>query len=100
MSISQLNAQQSLRATMALAAMRSNAAAVRSAAPTTGTTRQPDAVSLSDTARALSAATKSICVASDVREDRVSAIKAAIGNGTYKVDSRQLARSMVKNLAG
>jgi negative regulator of flagellin synthesis FlgM len=101
MSISQLNAQQSLRATMTIAAMRSNAAAV-SAAPTSGsgTTRQPDAVSLSDAARALSAATKSIGDASDVREDRVSAIKAAIANGTYSVDSRQLARSMVKTLAG
>ncbi len=100
MSISQLNAQQSLRATMAIAALRSNAAAAVSAAPTSGTLRQPDAVNLSDAARALSSATKSIGDAPDVREDRVSAIKAAIASGTYKVDSRQLARSMVKNLAG
>jgi negative regulator of flagellin synthesis FlgM len=99
MSISQLNAQQSLRASMAIAAMRSNTAAAKTA-PTSGATRQPDAVSLSDTARALSAATKSVGDTADVREDRVSAIKAAIANGTYSVNSRQLARSMVKNLAG
>jgi negative regulator of flagellin synthesis FlgM len=94
MTISQVNAQQSLRATMALSAMRSSAAASPAANPA----RQPDAVSLSDTARALAASTKSVGDAADVREDRVAAIKSAIANGTYSVDSRQLARKMLTSL--
>ena len=94
MSISQVNAQQSVRAAMAFAAVRSNAAAAASP----GTSRQPDAVTLSDAARALSAATRSVADAADIRTDKVAAIKAAIANGTYSVDSRQLARAMVKAL--
>jgi len=94
MTISQVNAQQSLRATMALSALRSNVAASAAASPT----RQADAISLSDTARALSAASKSVGDASDVREDRVAAIKSAIANGTYSVDSRQLARKLLTSL--
>jgi negative regulator of flagellin synthesis FlgM len=91
MSISQVNAQQSLRATQAVAAMRANAA--RSQASATG--RQPDVVSLSDTARALDGARQAASSAPDVREDRVAALKAAIASGTYPVDNRQLARSML-----
>ena len=99
MTISQVNAQHSLRAAMAVAALRSNAAAAGAvAAP--GTTRQPDAVSLSDSARALSAAPRSVADASDVRADKVASLKAAIANGSYSVDSKQLARSMVKQLIG
>ena len=98
MSITPVNTQPNVRAAMALAALRSNAAAGAVAAP--GTTRQADAVNLSDTARALSAATRSVADASDVRTDKVAALKAAIANGTYRVDSKQLARSMVKQLIG
>jgi negative regulator of flagellin synthesis FlgM len=94
MTISQVNAQPSLRATMALTAQRSLAAAATPASPA----RQPDTVSFSDAARALSAATKSVGDATDVREDRVAAIKSAIANGTYTVDSRQLARKMLTSL--
>jgi negative regulator of flagellin synthesis FlgM len=93
-SISQLNAQ---RATMAVAALRKNATEFAAAA-TAGSTRQPDAVSLSDTARALSAATKSVADTSDVRAEKVAALKAAIADGTYSVSSRDLARSMVTKL--
>jgi flagellar biosynthesis anti-sigma factor FlgM len=84
MSISQLNGQERLRATMATAALRSNAAAAAGlTAP--AATRQPDAVSISDAGRALAAG-------------RVGAIKAAIADGTYSVDSKTLARSMIRNL--
>jgi negative regulator of flagellin synthesis FlgM len=93
MSISQVNAQPlNVRA---LAALRQNAAA--SQAPASGAgVRQPDTVSLSDSARELSRARASVSDASDVREDRVAALKAAIANGTYSVDSRSLAQSMLR----
>jgi negative regulator of flagellin synthesis FlgM len=92
MAISQVSAQQSVRATTAVAALRANAAA--NAAASSGV-RQADTVDLSDTARALSTSKQSIAGAADVREDRVAALKAAIANGTYSVSSRQLARSML-----
>lgn len=98
MSISQLNANPvSLRATMAVAALRSNAtSAATSPAPASAAPRQADSVNLSDTARALSAAKHSVGGATEVREDRIAAIKLAIANGTYSVESRDLARSMVR----
>lgn len=92
MSISQISTQsQQLRA---IAALRNSAAANLSGAP--AAPRQADAVELSETARALSSATQAVGDAADIREDRVAAIKAAIANGTYSVDSRTLARSMVR----
>jgi negative regulator of flagellin synthesis FlgM len=94
MSISQVNAQSvNVRASMAIAALRSNA----SASATAAAPRQADSVTLSDSARALASAAKAVSDASDVREDKVAAIKAAIASGTYSVDSRSLARSMVKS---
>ncbi len=94
MSISQLTTNDRLRAAQAASALRSNAAY---AAPATqAPTRQPDAVSLSDSARALSAARNAVASATEVREDRVGAIKAALASGTYKVDSRQLARTLLQ----
>lgn len=95
MSISQVNANpMSVRAAMAVAALRSNAAAAATSAP--AVTRQADAVQLSDTAKALSAATQSVNGATEVREDRIAALKSAIANGSYAVSSRDLARSMVR----
>ena len=84
----------SVRAAMAVAALGSTAATT--AAPATGPARQADSVQLSDTAKALSAATKSVSGSTEVREDRIAALKAAIANGSYAVDSRDLARSMVR----
>ena len=93
MSISQVNAQSvNLRA---IAALRSNSAA-SNAAGASSVARQADSVSLSDAARAMSTARASVSSASDVREDKVAALKAAIANGTYSVDSRSLAQSMVR----
>jgi negative regulator of flagellin synthesis FlgM len=93
MSISSINAQSTqLRA---IAALR-NSAVTNSSRAATAAPRQADAVVLSDTAKALSSATNTVNAASDVREDRVAAIKAALANGTYKVDSRQLAQAMVR----
>ena len=95
MSISQLNAQERLRATKAAEVLRTNAARP-TPATTSSVTRQPDAVSLSESARRMAAALKTVGSADGVREDRVAAIKAALANGTYAVDSRQLAAAMSK----
>ena len=92
MAISKVSAQEQLRA---LAALRSNAA---TASTTAATTRQPDAVSISDAARSMASARAAVSAAPDVREDRISALKAAIADGSYTVDSRTLARSMAKAL--
>jgi negative regulator of flagellin synthesis FlgM len=92
MSISSINTQSTqLRA---IAALRNTAATISSSAA--AAPRQTDAVQLSETAKALSSAAQAVNSASDVREDRVSAIKAALANGTYTVDSRQLAQAMVR----
>jgi negative regulator of flagellin synthesis FlgM len=55
-------------------------------------------VTISDNARSIAAATKAVTDAPDVREDRVSALKAAIAAGTYSVDSRRLATKLVTSL--
>jgi negative regulator of flagellin synthesis FlgM len=95
MSISQLNGQERLRATKAAEVLRTNAVRPAPTAPSS-VTRQPDAVSLSESARRMAAALKTVDSADGVREDRVAAIKAALANGTYAVDSRQLAAAMSK----
>ena len=92
MPISPLNGQDQLRAARASAAIRGTSpSAMPSAA-----VRQADSLELSDAARALASAHKAVANTEEVRADRVAGIKAAIANGTYSVDSRQLARSMVK----
>ena len=96
MSISQLNAHDRTRALQAAAAMRSGGAY---AAPAKAPTRQPDAVSLSESALALRSASSAVAAAPEVRADRVEAIKAALANGTYTVDARQLAAAMLKKAA-
>jgi negative regulator of flagellin synthesis FlgM len=94
MSISQVNAQSvNLRA---IAALRSNSAASTDVSGS-AVVRQADSVSLSETARAMSSARASVSAAPAVREDKVAALKAAIANGTYSVDSRSLARSMLRH---
>jgi len=85
-----------LRAATAAAALRTNAAASNVGTP--AAVRQPDAVTLSDTARSIMAAKKAVSDAPDVREDRVSALKSAIAAGTYSVDSRRLASKLINHL--
>jgi len=94
MSISPLSGQERLRAAAAAAALRANAA--NGIDRPAGIARQPDAVSFSDTARGIAAAHKAVSAAPDVREDRVSTIKAGIADGTYAVDSRTLASKLLK----
>lgn len=56
---------------------------------------QADTVTLSEGARALSAAREAVQNASDVREEKVAEIKQRISDGTYQVPSRVLARKML-----
>jgi negative regulator of flagellin synthesis FlgM len=98
MSINQLSAQPGLRATTAISALRSSAAYAPQAAQ--APTRQPDAVELSANAKLLAEARKAVSGASDVREDRIAELRGAIADGTYTVDSRQLARAMAARLGG
>ena len=56
---------------------------------------QTDTVTLSEGARALSAAREAVQNAPDVREQKVAEIKQRIGDGTYQVASSVLARKML-----
>jgi negative regulator of flagellin synthesis FlgM len=96
MSISPLSGQKNLRAAAA-AALRANSAS--SAAGPAAAQRQPDAAIVSSRARSLAVAHKAVVNAPEVREDRVSTLKAAIADGTYSVDSRRLATKLLKTPA-
>jgi flagellar biosynthesis anti-sigma factor FlgM len=96
MSISQVNGQERLRSTMALAALRSNSA--NASAATASVTRQPDAVSISDAGRSLASA-RTRGQVDPTRDARIAEIKAAVTNGTYNVSSHTLATTLVKNYA-
>ncbi len=91
--ISQFNGQERVNAAMAAAALRKNGSV--SGLSATAAVRQPDVVTISDSARAIAAATKAVSDAPAVREDRVNEIKAAIAAGTYAVDSRRLASKLL-----
>jgi negative regulator of flagellin synthesis FlgM len=54
-----------------------------------------DTLSLTDTATQLRSLQKTLADAPAVDNDRVSAIKAAIAEGSYKVDPSELANNMV-----
>jgi negative regulator of flagellin synthesis FlgM len=95
MPISPLSGQDRLRAAAAAAALRANSAS--GSASQAGVARQPDVVSISDKARSIASAHKAVADAPDVREDRISVLKASIADGTYSVDSRTLASRLLKN---
>jgi flagellar biosynthesis anti-sigma factor FlgM len=94
--ISLLNEQVRLRAIKAAAALR-NAATTAGVTTPAPAVRKPDAVTLSDQARSIATATKVVIDAPDVRDDRVTALKAAIAAGTYSVDSRNLASKILSH---
>ncbi len=54
-----------------------------------------DRATFSQKARLLSEAKRAAEEAPDVREDRVRELREAIENGTYSVDSREIARRML-----
>jgi len=55
-----------------------------------------DTVSLTDTATALQSLQQTLADAPVVDNDRVSALKAAIAEGSYNVDPAELANNMIK----
>jgi negative regulator of flagellin synthesis FlgM len=95
MPISPLGGQDRLRAAAAAAALRANSASRITSGP--AAPRQPDGVSISEPARSLAAAHRAVADAPDVREDRISALKASIADGTYAVNSRNLAGKLLKS---
>src|SRR5579871_2078887 len=54
-----------------------------------------DSVQLSDSARALASARDAVQAVPDVRQDKVSAIKQSLTDGTYQVNSSVLARNLL-----
>ena len=56
-----------------------------------------DTVDISDTAKRVSAARDELNKIPDVREEKVAALKKEIENGTYKVDSEEIAEKMLKD---
>jgi negative regulator of flagellin synthesis FlgM len=93
-SIPQLSGPERLRATSAVAAVRKNALNVTSAPPVS---RRADDVSISPGGRSMAAAHTAVITAPDTRQDKINALKAAIADGTYSVDSRRLATAMVRS---
>jgi negative regulator of flagellin synthesis FlgM len=91
MSVSQINNSP----TPAIAEVHRRYAAAASSSVEASSQRRADSVELSESARALHGANGSVKGARDVRQNRVAAVKAAIASGTYSVDSRALARSIL-----
>tara|TARA_R110002050_G_scaffold57423_3_gene129038 strand:+ start:179023 stop:179334 length:312 start_codon:yes stop_codon:yes gene_type:complete len=61
-----------------------------------GNSSRVDTVSLTDTATQLQSLQQTLADAPVVDSDRVSAIKAAISDGSYNVDPAELANNMIK----
>jgi negative regulator of flagellin synthesis FlgM len=97
MSVSKISAEARSRAEAALRA-KDTPAAPAAQAGRKAAARQADQVTISEAARALSAARKAVAETPDVREQRVSSLKAAIADGSYSVDSHLLAGDIVKEL--
>ena len=59
-------------------------------------TKASDPVSLSPQAREYTAAQRSLAVIPDIRESKVSDIKARIADGSYTIDSDKIAENMIR----
>ena len=100
MSIDKLGGYDSARQLQAAEASRA-AAAERKTTPKPAAADQggaSDGVSFSDEARQLAAARQAVASAPDLREEKVSAIKQSIADGTYSVSPDVLARKMIADL--
>ena len=59
-----------------------------------------DAISLSNRGRLVAEAAAAVAASRDVRAERVAALKAAIANGTYSSNAREIAERLVANGIG
>lgn len=59
-----------------------------------------DEVILSPEAKEVMSINQKLKAVSDVREEKVNALKTQIDNGTYQVDSKQLAEKVFQSLTG
>jgi negative regulator of flagellin synthesis FlgM len=59
---------------------------------------QDDRVSLSNASKDMQAAEDAVAATPDVREEKVSAIKQAVENGTYEVDPGKIADKMIGSI--
>lgn len=74
--------------------VKDNRSAAKSSAAETSVVAS-DKVSLTDTATQLQALQQEVAGASGVDENRVAELRAAIADGSYQVDSTELARKMI-----
>ncbi|NPV91567.1 MAG: flagellar biosynthesis anti-sigma factor FlgM [Firmicutes bacterium] len=66
----------------------------------TSTGKEKDELVISDEARVVTVAQQAVKDASDIRTDKVAAIKEAIEKGTYQVPSDQVAEAILNFLSG
>ena len=59
-----------------------------------------DAISLSNRGRLVAEAAQAVAAARDVRAEKVAAIKAAIANGSYSSNAREIAERLYANGIG
>jgi negative regulator of flagellin synthesis FlgM len=59
---------------------------------------QDDRVSLSDASKDMQAAEDAVAATSDVRQEKVSAIKQAVESGTYDADPGKIADKMIGSI--
>lgn len=59
-----------------------------------------DVINLSNRGRIVAEASQAVRQSSDVRAERVAALKAAIANGTYSSNAREIAERLIANGLG
>ncbi len=59
-----------------------------------------DVLNLSDRGRIVAEAARAVAISRDVRTEKVSALKAAIANGTYSSNAREIAERLAANGIG
>jgi negative regulator of flagellin synthesis FlgM len=62
---------------------------------TTDNGARPNTVSLTDTATQIQSLQKAISDSSEVDQSRIDALRAAIADGSYKVDATELAQNII-----
>ncbi len=57
-----------------------------------------DKIEISESSRDFQVAMKALSNLPDTRQDKVKALKASIADGTYKTDSKQIAKKMLSDI--